>query len=72
MTTLCHLPRCLAPYSRRQVEIVERKGIGYPDTICDALAEELSRQLRQFYLARISHQAAEPADKVLHYLEDLR
>jgi S-adenosylmethionine synthetase len=25
------------------VEVVERKGIGHPDTICDALAETLSR-----------------------------
>ena len=24
-----------------EVEIVERKGIGHPDTICDALAETL-------------------------------
>lgn len=27
------------------VEIVERKGLGHPDTICDALAETLSRNL---------------------------
>ncbi len=31
------------------VEIVERKGIGHPDTICDALAEELSIALSQLY-----------------------
>ena len=50
MPALSQLSRCLAPYSSRQVEIVERKGIGHPDTICDALAEELSRHLCQFYL----------------------
>lgn len=27
------------------VEIVERKGLGHPDMICDALAETLSRNL---------------------------
>ena len=31
------------------VEIVERKGIGHPDTICDALAEELSLALCRYY-----------------------
>lgn len=33
-------------------EIVERKGLGHPDTICDALAEALSRALCEFYLER--------------------
>lgn len=32
------------------LEIVERKGVGHPDTICDALAEELSRTLSRYYL----------------------
>lgn len=32
------------------VEVVERKGIGHPDTLCDALVEELSRALSRFYL----------------------
>jgi S-adenosylmethionine synthetase len=32
------------------LEIVERKGVGHPDTICDALAEELSSTLSQYYL----------------------
>jgi len=31
------------------VEIVERKGLGHPDTICDALAEELSLTLSRYY-----------------------
>jgi S-adenosylmethionine synthetase len=33
-------------------EIVERKGVGHPDTICDALAENLSVTLSRFYLER--------------------
>ena len=35
-----------------EVEIVERKGLGHPDTICDALAENLSLALSRFYLER--------------------
>ena len=34
------------------VEIVERKGLGHPDTICDALAENFSRNLCREYRAR--------------------
>ena len=30
-------------------EVVERKGLGHPDTICDALAEALSRALSRYY-----------------------
>ena len=35
--------------SEQPVEIVERKGTGHPDTICDALAEELSIALSEMY-----------------------
>jgi S-adenosylmethionine synthetase len=35
--------------SEQPVEIVERKGTGHPDTICDALAEELSIALSELY-----------------------
>lgn len=31
------------------MEVVERKGAGHPDTICDALAEQLSRDLCRAY-----------------------
>ena len=40
-------------------EIVERKGTGHPDTICDSLAEEYSRALSRFYL--------EEFGKILHH-----
>ena len=46
MATLSHISLCPKPYSSQAVEIVERKGIGHPDTICDALAEELSSTIR--------------------------
>ncbi|WP_336022006.1 methionine adenosyltransferase [Halobellus salinisoli] len=44
------------------VEIVERKGIGHPDSICDGIAEAVSRALSQLYLDRVG--------KVLHYNTD--
>ena len=31
------------------VEIVERKGLGHPDTICDGIAEEIVRNFTRFY-----------------------
>lgn len=47
------------------VEIVERKGLGHPDTLCDALAEELSRALCRFYLDRFGLVLHHNVDKVL-------
>lgn len=34
-------------------EMVERKGVGHPDTICDAIAEQLSVDLSRAYLGRV-------------------
>ena len=47
------------------VEIVERKGFGHPDTICDALAEELSRNLCREYRRRFGHILHHNVDKAL-------
>ena len=33
----------------RAVEIVERKGLGHPDTLCDMLSEQLSLALSRYY-----------------------
>ena len=30
------------PAARRRMELVERKGLGHPDTICDALVEAIA------------------------------
>ena len=38
------------PVSRREVEYVERKGIGHPDSICDAVMESISVALSRKYL----------------------
>jgi S-adenosylmethionine synthetase len=42
-----------AAAAAQPVEIIERKGLGHPDTLCDALAEEVSLALSRFYLERI-------------------
>ena len=49
------------PASSR-VEIVERKGLGHPDTICDAVAEQLGLALSRAYL--------EHAGTILHHNVD--
>jgi S-adenosylmethionine synthetase len=54
-----------AAHTVQPVEIVERKGIGHPDTMCDALAEELSRALCRFYLERFGLVMHHNVDKVL-------
>ncbi len=41
------------------VEIVERKGLGHPDSICDAVMERISQALSQAYIQRFG--------KVLHH-----
>lgn len=40
----------MTPTSRRHIEIVERKGLGHPDTICDGIAEEIARNITRYYL----------------------
>ena len=47
------------------IEIVERKGVGHPDTICDALAEALSVALSRFYLDRFGAILHHNVDKAL-------
>jgi S-adenosylmethionine synthetase len=47
------------------IEIVERKGLGHPDTICDALAENLSRNLCREYRSRFGEILHHNVDKAL-------
>jgi S-adenosylmethionine synthetase len=47
------------------LEIVERKGVGHPDTICDALAENLSAALSRFHLERFGVILHHNVDKAL-------
>lgn len=48
-----------------EVEVVERKGLGHPDTICDALTEELSRHLCREYRRRFGDILHHNLDKAL-------
>ncbi len=49
----------------RPFEMVERKGIGHPDTICDAIAERFSMALSRFYVERFGAVLHHNVDKVL-------
>ncbi len=51
--------------SEQPVEIVERKGTGHPDTICDALGEELSIALSELYLKEFGAIMHHNVDKAL-------
>jgi len=50
---------------RRPVEIVERKGRGHPDTLCDKAAEELSIVLSKYYIEKFDRVQHHNVDKVL-------
>ena len=41
------------PIEQQNVEIVERKGIGHPDSLADGIAEAMSRALSQEYMKRL-------------------
>ena len=47
------------------VEVVERKGVGHPDTICDALAETFSLSLCREYQRRTGRVLHHNVDKAL-------
>ncbi|TGC08170.1 methionine adenosyltransferase [Methanolobus halotolerans] len=40
------------PIEKQQIELVERKGIGHPDSIADGLAEAVSRALCNEYISK--------------------
>ena len=50
------------PIERQSTEIVERKGIGHPDSIADGLAESVSRALCKVYIERFG--------RILHHNTD--
>jgi S-adenosylmethionine synthetase len=53
------------PPSGLEVEVVERKGLGHPDTISDALAERFSIAFSRFCLDRFDRLLHHNVDKVL-------
>lgn len=50
------------PLEKQHIEIVERKGLGHPDCICDAVADRISVALSKKYL--------EKAGAILHHNVD--
>ncbi len=58
-------PLSIQPTSQSEIEIVERKGIGHPDTICDALAEALSIELCKVYIDKFGFILHHNVDKNL-------
>lgn len=53
------------PIPDRRIELVERKGVGHPDTICDSAAEAASVALARLYLERAGAIAHFNVDKAL-------
>ena len=50
------------PMEKRQIEIVERKGVGHPDTLIDGIMEEISLELSKAYIEQFG--------KILHHNVD--
>jgi len=40
------------PLEEQRIEVVERKGLGHPDTICDSIMNEVSVKLSQVYIEK--------------------
>ncbi|MDW8034833.1 MAG: methionine adenosyltransferase [Candidatus Korarchaeum sp.] len=59
--SLSHRP----PVDEQPIEIVERKGIGHPDTIADGIMERVSLELNKEYLRRFGGLLHYNADKSL-------
>jgi len=43
------------PVGEAQVEMVERKGVGHPDSICDAIMDRVSVELSKEYMSQFGH-----------------
>lgn len=50
------------PAPKREIELVERKGLGHPDSIIDGMMEEISRELSKAYINEFG--------KILHHNVD--
>jgi S-adenosylmethionine synthetase len=53
------------PIEQQRVEIVERKGLGHPDSICDAIMDNVSVKLCKEYLEKVGSILHHNADKSL-------
>ena len=53
------------PIGQQQIELVERKGVGHPDSMCDAIMEAISVALCKTYLDATGHVLHHNIDKGL-------
>lgn len=53
------------PLGQQRIELAERKGKGHPDSICDAIAEEVSLALCREYLTNFGRVLHHNVDKAL-------
>ena len=53
------------PIEEQKIEIVERKGLGHPDTICDSIMNEISVELSKVYLKKFGFILHHNIDKAL-------
>ncbi|MEM0357444.1 MAG: methionine adenosyltransferase [Candidatus Bathyarchaeia archaeon] len=53
------------PLEKQRLEIVERKGLGHPDYICDAIMEQISLHLSREYMKKTGTILHHNADKSL-------
>ena len=53
------------PLEKQKLEIVERKGLGHPDSICDAIMDQISVRLSRAYLEKFGAIVHHNADKSL-------
>ena len=65
MANIVVTPMTFEPVYTQSAEIVERKGVGHPDTICDSLAEELSVELSKLYMEEFGAVMHHNVDKAL-------
>ncbi|WP_457601527.1 methionine adenosyltransferase [Hydrogenivirga sp.] len=65
MANVVVTPMTFEPVYSQDAEIVERKGVGHPDTICDSIAEELSVELSRLYLDEFGAVMHHNVDKAL-------
>jgi S-adenosylmethionine synthetase len=54
-----------SPVEQRRIELVERKGMGHPDSICDAVMEQISVALCREYVASFGRVLHHNIDKGL-------
>ncbi len=65
MRAIAVTPLRCEPVGSRRIELVERKGLGHPDTLCDSLVEAVSLALNRLYLARLGEIPHYNVDKAL-------